>query len=154
MNMAMVPLGTNTLVNPDLPGGRLGDKSPPAEVSGLAGRVRDSRGSGAVPGRRAQVQLLRQAGYLGEVGVSQKPQSFTEAFLLPVPVAGRHLVSGQDAYLQRGNHKSTVAGAAPPSSEGMKSLSAVNLRASAPGARFDLVWDFIDPIFWGRIFWL
>ena len=70
-------------------------------------------------------------------------QSPTEGVLLPMPVFWRHLVGGEEAYLQGWNHERPVAAPAPPTAEGMESLRAVDLGAPTSGARLNLVGDFV-----------
>ena len=70
-------------------------------------------------------------------------QSPTEGVLLPMPVFWRHLVGGEEAYLQGWNHERPVAAPAPPTAEGMESLRAVDLGAPTSGARLHLVGDLI-----------
>ena len=64
-----------------------------------------------------------------------------------MPVEGRGLVGWEDAYLKRRDHEGTVASATPPSSERVEPLRAVDLGASAPGARLYLVGNLIGVAF-------
>ena len=70
-------------------------------------------------------------------------QSPTEGGLLAMPVFWRRLVGREEAYLQGWNHKRPVAAPAPPTAEGMKSLSAADLGAPTSGACLHLVGDLV-----------
>ena len=64
-----------------------------------------------------------------------------------MPVEGWGLIGWKNAYLKRGDHEGPVAIAAPPSSERVEPLRAVDLGASAPGARLYLVGNLIGGVF-------
>ena len=68
-----------------------------------------------------------------------------------MPVEGRGLVGWKNAYLKRRNHEGPVASAAPPSSERVEPLRAVDLGASAPGASLYLVRHLIGGVFRLRV---
>ncbi len=63
-----------------------------------------------------------------------------------MPASWRHLVRGEDAYLERRDHERPAATAAPPPAEGVKSLCAVDIGAPTSGARFDLVGDLVGGL--------
>ena len=64
-----------------------------------------------------------------------------------MPVAGWDLMGWKNAYLKRRDHEGPVASAAPPSSEWVEPLRAVDIGASAPGARLYLVGHLIGGVF-------